>query len=94
LIHTIFTQVEVNPEVKQSIVNFYPNPFHEYVTIESGTAKQLKLSLFNSSGQLIKSETLPAFGELSLNANQLQPGIFILKLETEKQLQSIKLIHY
>lgn len=91
---TIFTQVEVNPEVKQLLVKIYPNPFHEYVTIESGTEKQLKLSLFNSSGQLIKSETLPAFGELCLNANQLQPGIFILKLETEKQLQSIKLIHY
>lgn len=91
---TIFTQIDENPEINHSIVKFYPNPFHEYLTMKSSTSSKLRLNIYNSSGQLIAFETLPSFGELRFDATLLPPGIYIVKLESKNHLQTYKLIHF
>jgi len=56
--------------------NIYPNPCKNSLTIESYTGK---LEIYNSKGQLVKSEHLESGG--FINTSSLLTGIYILKLE-------------
>ena len=75
-----------------------PNPFREEVQVRLAVAetKNLTLSLYNQSGQRIAvlREGLVEKGlhSMILNTSELKPGMFFLRLTTDTEMKTIKLI--
>ena len=64
----------------------YPSPFTDALTVELGpvSGRAVRLSLFNSLGQLARQERLPnAPQSLSLPAAELPPGVYRLVVEVD-----------
>jgi S-formylglutathione hydrolase FrmB len=88
--------------VSNSLKSFeiYPNPFVNATTIrfELYHSTDVKITLHNPSGQLISklSEGLlqPGWHELSLDAYNLTPGFYFLRLQTAEKAVTRKLVKY
>ncbi|HET7899423.1 MAG TPA: T9SS type A sorting domain-containing protein, partial [Flavisolibacter sp.] len=57
----------------------YPNPAHDQITVQVGLEQVGKtITLFNSQGQLLKTETIQT-AQHTLKLDGLQPGIYFVK---------------
>ena len=76
-----------------------PNPFQDNIELEFTLEKisAVEIHLYDSLGKLIQSfpkETKNAgFQSTKLKIRDLHKGIYIISLQTEDHIQSIKLIH-
>jgi hypothetical protein len=71
-------------------VNIYPNPAYAQLTVDyfSVKGKEMKMSLMNAQGQLIKDQLLaPKRGKNSekIDLTDIESGIYFLHLSSEKQ---------
>lgn len=101
LMSPIQVNVGIN-EISNSLKSFeiYPNPFLNATTMrfELYHSTDVKITLHNSSGQLISklSEGLlqPGWHDLSIEANNLKPGIYFLLMQTGEKSLTRKLVKY
>jgi hypothetical protein len=83
------TGISENSLLEQSI-HVYPNPSSGVFTIDSDVEIKT-LELINSLGEIIKQEEIKA-KEYYFNGATLSPGIYFMKLETEKGTVQKKMI--
>ncbi|MCW1960650.1 T9SS type A sorting domain-containing protein [Chryseobacterium viscerum] len=84
------TVLAVNETMKKNTVNFYPNPVVDYLYINNDSRIK-DVEVYNVSGQRIHSETINA-EKGSVDMRRAPAGIYILKVNTEKDSQSLKII--
>ncbi len=70
-------------------VTLYPNPATDVVTIE--TQATTTVTIFNIAGQLVKTQTLAA-GANTVIIDELETGVYILRLESNGVVGTRKLI--
>jgi len=73
------------------VLSIYPNPTPDYINIDQRLKKELKVSVYNSMGQLI---SINSFNSLSnkINLSTLSSGIYYLKIESEHLIKTVKII--
>ncbi len=72
-----------------------PNPFSEIldVYLEQNTAEQVNLQLFNLSGQKVLDRQFAGGQEqYSLPTADLSPGFYMLRIEADGEVQTLKVI--
>lgn len=74
-------------EVSERSLKVYPNPFSEFFTISATGI--IKANIYNSSGQLISSNLEV---NKTIHMQDLPPGVYFLKLSTEKEIFVYKLL--
>ncbi|MBB4805595.1 hypothetical protein HNP38_000867 [Chryseobacterium defluvii] len=78
-------------DVKNSIINIYPNPAKNVVVISS--KENLKsYKIFDESGRLVISASSVKGNKQEVNVSSLLKGNYIVSVETEKQIVNKKLI--
>jgi hypothetical protein len=75
---------------KGNFVSVNPNPASDHVTVLSGYPISL-LQLYNATGQLVKTEK-PLSGKYDLNISSLPAGTYSLRIETNKEWITKKII--
>ncbi len=70
-----------------SSVKLWPNPASSIITIQSDKSIKCNYTLFNLSGKQIMSGSFDD-SELSLNISNLNPGVFIIKLDVDNNIIS------
>lgn len=84
------TLLAVNEAAKKNTVNAYPNPVTDFLYINNDTRIK-DVEVYNVSGQRILSETINA-EKGSLDMRRAPAGVYIVKVNTEKGPQSLKII--
>lgn len=80
----------VNEAAKKNTVSAYPNPVTDFLYINNDT-KIRDVEVYNVSGQRILSETINA-EKGSVDMRRAAAGVYIVKVNTEKGSQSLKII--
>jgi hypothetical protein len=71
------TEIHTSPSIK-----LYPNPTSNFITIENNNSEQfLSIDLLDYAGKHIKSFKP---NNTSINLSDLNPGIYLLQMSTEK----------
>jgi hypothetical protein len=75
-------------EAKASRFAVYPNPAKNNVVVSSKTATISKIEIYNLLGQSVMDKTYSENLTEKINVSNLQPGMYILKInsDTTKQL--------
>ncbi|MFN9319407.1 MAG: T9SS type A sorting domain-containing protein, partial [Chitinophagales bacterium] len=88
--------VKQDPNPSSSIMSnnlgqvlIYPNPAHEYLTIE--TNEQVRLTLFNSLGSQVLERDIK-FNKIDISISHLANGLYTALLETKTGLRKISKI--
>jgi chitodextrinase len=90
-----------SPIVLDSKVTAYPNPFIDYIHVDLGAdidrSAKLNLQLVDLSGKILKSESFNLDENvknviLSLQEVNLQPGVYLLRLNNGKQSNILKVV--
>lgn len=69
-------------ETNIPVVNTYPNPFSEEITIDPGNCKWLQISLFSMNGNLVANDLTS--GLKTIFTNNFNPGIYFLHIVTDR----------
>ena len=78
---------------KQNGIQVYPNPTSGFVTIQNSKNTSLKnVEVYNVAGQLIQKFNLSNANKASLDMSQLLNGTYILKVNSETESNSVKVI--
>ena len=77
-------------EPQQIDVNIYPNPAYGQIFIESQDEIS-KLTLLSPDGKNVRMLNEKGF-DLQLNVSELDAGLYILKIETEKGIGAFKIL--
>ena len=80
----------VNEAAKKNTVSAYPNPVTDFLYINNDTRIK-DVEVYNVSGQRILSETINA-EKGSVDMRRAAAGVYIVKVNTEKGSQSLKII--
>jgi hypothetical protein len=69
----------------------YPNPVTDAFTIESEEiSKRIEYEVFNSLGQIVSTGSF--ISKTNIETDFLQPGIYMVKITTDKMNKKIKVI--
>lgn len=88
---------EVNIPDEFALTHAYPNPFNSTVTIGYALNEDLdvKLSIFDPTGRLVailnEGKMKAGYHNITWNANDATSGVYLCRLESEKQHRTIKL---
>jgi hypothetical protein len=77
--------------IKGKEVRIFPNPSGGEVFVSAGEATIQSISVINSTGQCVGTYTFSS-DEVSLNLGNLAPGMYLLKIVTDKETSIQKLI--
>lgn len=93
----IYNNVKQNPEPKQGLI-ISPNPANgkTMLTFDAGDSGQAGINIFNSTGALVRTESLSGLAT-GLNSRQidvsgLQQGIYIVALSSDKRSYPARLV--
>lgn len=78
-------------EYGKFIVEVYPNPVSNELTINAGGKEIKSIVLFNALGAEVKNETISSTSTTS-DLRMLEPGMYFLKLNLEGESQVIRII--
>lgn len=81
----------VSSEVKEKY-NVYPNPSSVYWKIETLNAKINKAEMFDVTGSEIKTDIIINNGNIYIGNGNLPSGIYIVKISSNKEITSYRLI--
>ena len=84
----------VEDSQKKNSITIFPNPTSGFVTIQNKSNDNLKnVEVYNAAGQLIKDFNLNnGFNKASLDMSQLANGTYILKVKSETESNTVKVI--
>ena len=92
IIHNFTVGYALNIDKKNDeIINIYPNPTKNQVTIETNNKKINKISIYNSFGQSIKT-FFPNNNKIQLKTIDMSPGYYIIKITSDNKEYYKKLI--
>lgn len=78
---------------KQNSISVYPNPTSGLVTIQNKSNSNLKnLEIYNIAGQLVQKFNVSNAKNASLDMSQLTNGTYVLKVVSETESNSVKVI--
>jgi len=77
-------------DIDDNKINIYPNPASDFIIVDFPDYSNKEFSLYNNTGQLLHKEM--ANKQIKLNLNNLCAGIYIIKIKTEEQIISRKII--
>lgn len=77
-------------DVESTAFNLYPNPANDLIHITSNVSKA-SLELFDVSGKRLISKSIH-LGNNTLNISNLSAGIYITRIKTQNETETIKLI--
>ncbi|MCS3871327.1 hypothetical protein J3D55_004243 [Chryseobacterium ginsenosidimutans] len=80
----------VNDVAAKNKLNYYPNPVVDFITINNDS-KIRNVEVYNMSGQRLINETVNA-EKGSVDMRKVPTGVYILKVNSEKDSQSLKII--
>ena len=75
--------------INQEIINIYPNPFSDFIYINSKDSDNYTISLFNILGELIIDKKINL---QQLNLSNLPNGQYFLKIESESGIINEKIL--
>jgi O-glycosyl hydrolase len=88
--NAVHTAVEPkNPAAKA--VKIFPNPAHDFVTVETGIPCEMQIRLFDMSGQILKSYTSVGNRKI-LPVRDLKSGTYYITIEHAGKVESHSLI--
>ena len=73
-----------------SLINLYPNPALNYITIENNKNEVLEACLYNDSGKLIKPIKVSALENKQLDLSSLTSGVYYIKSKGLIQARFVK----
>jgi spore germination protein YaaH len=92
------TEVELNPfnDLNFFVSEAFPNPFNSFTKINVKLPENglVKIQLFNILGEKIKDETkflVKGNNEILINSENLNSGIYLLKIDYQNNFKTIKL---
>ena len=86
-------QSSVVKSEKGFLLEVYPNPVEETLTIEFGEMqKEGRLSLYNHLGQQLKELSFSLKKTLELNMRGLPQGVYLLKIQTDEAEKELKVM--
>ena len=71
----------------ESIISFYPNPFTEWVNIE--TNENWEISVWNITGAMVAE--MSGNGSQKVNLSMLNPGMYYLKMDVNNEVFTVKI---
>ena len=77
-------------EGAKNLVKVYPNPASEFIRIESDNTLQ-QVELYDFGGRLLRSVNASE-NKIQLSIDQLQKGIYLLKIRTDKGITNNRII--
>lgn len=79
---------------KQNSITVFPNPTSGFITVQNSNNTNLKtVEIFNIAGQLIKNFSLDnGFNKASVDMSQLANGTYILKIKSDNESNTVKVI--
>ncbi|HAP96439.1 MAG TPA: hypothetical protein DCP54_11985, partial [Chryseobacterium sp.] len=78
---------------KQNSISVYPNPTSGFVTIQNKNNSNLKnVEVYNVAGQLIQRFNVSNAKNASLDMSQLTNGTYVLKVISETESNTVKVI--
>jgi hypothetical protein len=78
-------------EELDSEVRIYPNPAEDFIKVDLGTSDQFTYEVLDASGRTLMISSHPLSGILQLEVKDLAAGVYILKLNSDKQTKSFKI---
>ena len=70
--------------------SFYPNPVKDILTI-SNSSKIQKVEIYNLNGNLVWTKSIQG-NQAALNLESLSSGVYVMKISTEKETKSVKIL--
>ncbi len=80
----------INKPVFTEEFSIYPNPAHGSVNIKSSSTIQ-KVSVYNPSGQIVFADKASS-GLFQLSTQQMKPGLYLFRVETESGVTTQRVI--
>jgi D-alanyl-D-alanine carboxypeptidase len=81
----------LSDENKETRITVYPNPVSDELIIETEeTGKAFKIKIFNQTGQIFYTGS--GTGKIRIQTNSYAPGIYFIKLESEKSMIIKKIV--
>lgn len=79
------------------LIKVYPNPTNSqlFINMEGVAAGDMKMNIYNSSGKLVKSETVTTNGnelKYQIDMSTYAKGLYILQMGNEKFRKSVKIV--
>ena len=87
---SIFAPINVSCSGSQ-ILEIFPNPFKDFVTIKGEIASEMLLELY-SGIQKVDAKTIEFEGEYKYDLSNLKPGIYMLRVTSNNNTTNFKLI--
>jgi hypothetical protein len=81
--------------LSESNLRVYPNPASDYITIsvsDESNSKELGVSIYTINGSLIYQSEIANKATIDLKALDLQSGMYFIQVETNKSVETAKLI--
>lgn len=79
-------------QMDKSTLNFYPNPATNQVTIELKTLEPSSISIKNINGQVVINKKSAGSSLATIDVSKLSKGLYILEVQSAKQITSKKLL--
>ncbi len=76
--------------VNKAQVKVYPNPVVDVLNIEADS-KVSTVQVFDLTGKVVSSHALNAVKN-QVNLSKLTPGVYVVNIQTEKGIQSVKIV--
>jgi hypothetical protein len=84
-----WTPVGTEEHSEESTVSVYPNPAHDYITLN--TDADAYITLFNSLGEEVKCVNA-AGNSSAIYVGDLSPGVYIVRIDSAARSQSLEII--
>ena len=78
------------PEYQSTGIRVYPNPVKDYVTLD-GLSRGARVTVINTKGQII-SKNIAGSSKLEMNLENLESGLYLMKVEFDGKVQSSRFI--
>ena len=74
-------------------ISVYPNPASDFLIINTSTEQNIAISIYNVSGQRVYlSENTSVNGEEKISLSDFNPGVYIIKLQSQNNSISKRII--
>ena len=85
-------EAELLDDMKENVLQLYPNPVQNTIHL-TGIGSHADIRMYNSQGFLLVNKRLNADdGNIDLETQSLEPGIYYVVIETDQQLYRYRLI--
>lgn len=81
--------VSAENQAANAQISIYPNPFTDYLMVNY-QGGQARIDLYDQKGSLVLSQTITEQGRFAVD--HLKTGTYLLRLSTEKTVQTLKII--